>query len=145
MSPRKILFFVITGIIILSIIIGVIILSNKEKVTKEIPKNLRIWITDGTSESYNDIISGFKKFAPEYANTNIVVEKKTTDPILYRTLLLSTIADENGPDIFMLSSGEDAVLSTKIEPIPSTAISIGDFEKQYEDIFMPLVFSTGVA
>ena len=142
MSPRKILFFVITGIIIISIIIGITLLSNKQKVVKEIPKSLRIWITDGTSESYKDIIIGFKKYAPEYANTDIVVEKKTTDPVLYRTLLLSTIADENGPDIFMLSSGEDAVLSTKIEPIPSSTITIGDFEKQYEDIFMPLVFST---
>jgi maltose-binding protein MalE len=145
MSPRKILFFVITGILVLSIIIGMIILSNKQKVVKEIPKSLRIWITDWTSESYKDIIAGFKKYAPEYANTDIVVEKKTTDPVLYRTLLLSTIADENGPDIFMLSSGEDAVLSTKIEPIPSSAITIGNFEKQYEDIFMPLIFSTGAA
>jgi len=58
---------------------------------------------------------------------------------------LSTLADENGPDIFMLSSGEDAVLSTKIEPIPSSAINIGDFEKEYEDIFTPLIFSTGAA
>jgi len=46
MSPRKILFFVITGIIVFSIIIGTIILSNKEKVVKEIPKILRIWIAE---------------------------------------------------------------------------------------------------
>jgi len=117
-----------------------IFLSNKQKVVKEIPKSLRIWITEWTSESYKDIITNFKKYAPEYANTDIVIEKKTTDPVLYRTLLLSTLADENGPDIFMLSSGEDAVLSTKIEPIPSSAINIGDFEKSYEDIFMPLIF-----
>jgi hypothetical protein len=41
---------------------------------------------------------------------NIVFEKKTNDMIRYRTLLLSTMTDETGPDIFMIPAGEDEIL-----------------------------------
>jgi hypothetical protein len=63
---------------------------------------MKIWIQNGTTESYESLITGFKEFAPEYKGTDIIIEKKTTDPIRYRTLLLSTMADGVGPDIFVV-------------------------------------------
>lgn len=83
-------------------IIGILILQNKGEKEIIIPGSIKIWITDGTTLGYDALIAGFKAYAPEYKNTNIVFEKKTTDPIRYRTLLLKTMAEGTGPDIFMV-------------------------------------------
>jgi hypothetical protein len=105
MSPRKIIFLVIAGIALLSIIGTIVYMSTRASAPQVAPATMKIWITDGTTESYEPIIAGFKKYAPEYEETDIIVEKKTTDPIRYRTLLLSTLADGvGGPDIFSVRS-----------------------------------------
>jgi len=102
MSQKKIIFLVIVGILALSIIIGFAYISNKQQSTKPKTSTMKIWITDGTSESYQKLVDGFKKYAPEYARTEILIEKQTSDPDRYRTLLLSTATEGSGPDIFML-------------------------------------------
>jgi ABC-type glycerol-3-phosphate transport system substrate-binding protein len=43
----------------------------------------------------------------------------------------------------MLHSGEDAILDSKIEPIPSDVLDFSDFDKRYDDIFQWLLSSTG--
>jgi hypothetical protein len=83
-------------------IIGILVLKNRTTKPAVIPGTLKIWITDGTTLGYDALTLGFKAYAPEYKDTNIVFEKKTTDPIRYRTLLLKTMADGTGPDIFMV-------------------------------------------
>jgi ABC-type glycerol-3-phosphate transport system substrate-binding protein len=144
MSPKKIMFFVIIWIIALSMIIGILILQNQSSTTSVTPpETLKIWITDGTSLGYEALTAGFKTYAPEYKNTNIVFEKKTTDPIRYRTLLLKTMADGTGPDIFMVGAWEDSVIESRIEPIPSDVLEFGNFEKRYDDVFLPLIVSSG--
>lgn len=40
----------------------------------------------------------------------ITLEKKTENADRYRTLLLSTMTEGSGPDIFMLRFGEDEIL-----------------------------------
>lgn len=143
MSLRKIIFFITAWVLILALIITIVILSNKwEKVTA-IPGDIKIWITSGTTEWYDSLIEGFKEYAPEFKDTTITFEKKTTDPIRYRILLLSTMAEWTGPDIFMVGAGTDDVLQSKIEPIPSDVIDFSDFEKRYDDIFLPLIVSSG--
>lgn len=102
----------------------------------EVPKAITLWITDGSSEDFAPIIEGFKSYAPEYKSMAINIEKKTSDAIRYRTLLLSTFTDGTGPDIFMLSSGQDRILEAKREPIPDRIVSTSAFEKEYEDIFL---------
>jgi hypothetical protein len=47
------------------------------------------------------------------------------------------------PDIFMVGAGEDAILRSRIEPIPEEYIDIRYFEREYDDIFLPLIVSTG--
>lgn len=143
MSQRKIIFFIILGILTIGIAIGFTYISNQQQSKKTSTKTITIWITDGTTESYKNIIQGFKKYAPEYKNTEFIIEKQTNDTNRYRNMLLSTFTEWNWPDIFMLKNGEDAILETKIEPIPSTVIDIWDFDKRYDDIFQDLVYSTG--
>lgn len=143
MSPKKIIFFIVAGVITLGIIITIVVLSNRKKDIVAVPASMKIWIQNGTTETYDTLIAWFKEYAPEYKNTDIVFEKKTTDPIRYRTLLLSTMADGVGPDIFMVGAGADVVLESKIEPIPSDVLDFGDFEKRYDDVFSWLIVSSG--
>lgn len=139
MGLRKIIFLAGAGIIGLACIIGIIMLSKAGKQTVEVPKSLSIWITEWSTEEYKELIDGFYKYAPDYSKMKIQVEKKTSDPVRYRTLLLSTISDGSGPDIFMLKSGEDRVLESKTEPIPLSYFPNTDFERSYEDIFLTLL------
>lgn len=143
MSQKKIIFFVIVVLIFVSLIATVVYISRQKKATNTIPVSLKIWITDGTSDSYKTLIEGFKKYAPEYNKTTIVVEKQTSDADRYRTLLLSTLTQWSGPDIFMLHSGEDNILESQIEPIPSDVLDFSSFDKRYDDIFQGLLTSTG--
>jgi ABC-type glycerol-3-phosphate transport system substrate-binding protein len=143
MSQKKIIFFVIVGLIVVSMIIGIFLLKNQTTQSKIMPWTLKIWITDGTTLGYDALTAGFKAYAPEYKNTDIVFEKKTTDAVRYRTLLLKTMADGTGPDIFMVWAWEDSVIESRIAPIPSDVLDFRDFEKRYDDIFLPLIVSSG--
>jgi len=143
MAPRKIIFFVVVGLVSLVLVVAILLLQKKTNTPSIAPKEIKIWITSWSAEWYESIVEWFKWAFPEYKNTNIVFEKKTTDPIRYRTLLLTTLADGNWPDIFMLEAWADDVLASKIEPIPSDIIDISYFERNYDDIFLPLIVSSG--
>lgn len=143
MSQKKIIFFAIIATIIIAIATTMIYISKQSKSKISGPSTLKIWITEGTSDSYDSLIEGFKKYAPEYNNTEFIIEKQTSDADRYRTLLLSTLTEWSGPDIFMLHSGEDTILETKIEPIPSDLLDFSDFDKRYDDLFQWLISSTG--
>jgi len=143
MSPRKIIFFAVAWITAIILIITIIVLSNKKGNPVQAPKELKIWINEWTTNDYLTIIEGFKKYAPEFSSTTITVEKKTTDPVRYRTLLLSMMSDNMSPDIIMLGAGEDDILKSRIEPIPEEYIDINFFEKEYDDVFLSLLTSTG--
>lgn len=143
MSKNKIIFLVIIGIIFVALIITITYISRQNKAQNSNKDTIKIWITDGTTEAYESIIDGFKKYAPKYAKTDFVIEKQFSDADRYRQLLLNVFTEWNGPDIFMLKSGEDEILETKIIPIPDNVIDFSDFDKRYDDIFQDLVYSTG--
>lgn len=144
MSQKKIIFFIILGIVLLAMIIGFTYIWNQQQHKKKpSASSMKIWITDGTTESYQKLIDGFKKYAPEYARTDIIIKKQSSDSERYRTLLLSTITEWNWPDIFMVKNWEDDILETKIEPIPNEALDFWEFEKRYDDTFRDLVYFTG--
>ena len=142
MSQNKIIFFVIIGIIFVTVFIAITYISWQDNTKKDNTDTIKIWITDGTSESYQTIIDWFKKYAPEYTKTDFIIEKQSNDADRYRQLLLNVFTEWSGPDIFMLKSGEDEILDTKIEPIPNTIIDFSDFDKRYDDIFKDLIYST---
>ncbi len=141
MSSKKIIFLIIVGIIFIAIMSVAIYISGDRKPAPNTKWSITIWITDGTTESYKTLIDWFKKYAKEYAKSDIIVEKQTSNPDLYREILKSTLSEWNGPDIFMLHSGEDAFLETKIEPIPRDVLDFSEFDKKYDDIFQDLIAS----
>lgn len=141
MSQKKIIFFIIAGIILVSLIAWIAYISGQTK-TEKVQWSIKIWINDGTTESYASLIEGFRQYAPEYKSVDIVFEKQSSDPDRYRTLLLSTLTEWSGPDIFMLRSGEDILLENKLEPIPNDVLDFSDFDKKYDDLFQDLIYST---
>lgn len=93
MSQKKIIFFIIVGIVLLALIAGVLYLSN-QKQTQKASGNLVVWINEGTTEAFNKLITGFHEADPENKKISITVEKKTSNPDNYRTTLLNTLADD---------------------------------------------------
>lgn len=43
----------------------------------------------------------------------------------------------------MVDAGADNILRDKVEPIPSEYINTSDFAKRFDDIFLPLLESSG--
>ena len=142
MSPQKITFFVFSGIALLWLIYGAWVLSQKTETQSSTKESLTIWVTEGTTDQYTPLIEGFKKTKPEYTSANIEI-RVFPEYTQYQKILLNTLADGKGPDIFMVDAGGDAILADKVEPIPSTVLDFSTFEKEFESIFLPLLSSTG--
>lgn len=139
MSPRKIIFIAVASVLWLLILYGAWKLSHSEAKKEEIlTGNLSVWILWDTTEWYEKLREWFSLFAPEYKNVTIEF-RKFSDYKSYQKILLSALADQKWPDIFMVEAGTDSILEEKLEPIPSEYIDIADFEKRFEDIFLPLV------
>ncbi len=100
--------------------------------------SLNIWIVWDTTLWYDTLIEWFRAYAPEYRNAPITF-KKFSDYASYQKILLSTLADGNGPDIFMVEAGADTILRDKVESIPSRYVDVSDFEKRFDDVFLPLI------
>lgn len=139
MSPRKLIFIAIVTLFVLWLLYGVWKLNNAEpKKNISLTGSLSIWILSDTTEGYESIKEGFYEYAPEYQNASIAF-RKFSDYSSYQKILLSALADQNWPDIFMVEAGSDSILEEKVEPIPEAYIDISDFDKRFEDIFLPLV------
>jgi maltose-binding protein MalE len=143
MSLRKIIFIAVSVLLTLGILFAFWKLSNSSQTpTTKVWWNLNIWILDDTTEGFEKLEEWFKKSFPEYSSVTLDF-KKFNDYGSYQKILLSTLADGNGPDIFMVEHGADSILRDKLEPIPSSIIDIPSFEKRFEDIFLDLVENTG--
>ena len=143
MSTKKIIFLISIGLLLIALVFGIWKLSNsttRSKIT--FTGSLSIWIVGDTTKGYDSLIEWFHSYAPEYKLANIEF-KKFGDYATYQKMLLSTLADGNGPDIFVVNAWGDTILRDKIEPIPSEYTHIADFDKRYEDVFLPLIESTG--
>ena len=143
MSPRKIIFLVIIGILWLLIIYGIWNLSQSRKARKNIEvKSISVWVVWDTSEQYQNLFSEFSILNKTYKNTTIDI-RVFPDYDKYQRSLLSTLSDGTGPDIFMVEWGGDAILESKVFPLPSSIVDLSNFDKKYEDIFLPLIRSEG--
>ncbi len=143
MSTRKIIFLILIGV---SLLAGLFFLwkVSQSQATRKAEKvnELSIWVVWGTTEQYNSLFADFGKYAPDYSRTKLSV-RIFSDYKQYRRVLLSTLADGKWPDIFQVEALGDDILEKQIAPIPEEYIDIKDFEKKYEDIFLPLLTETG--
>lgn len=143
MSSNKIIFLSIAGTIVIWILIAFWAL-NRNSATKNAAQkwSLTVWIVGDTTEWYDTLTAGFHEYAPEYKNVSITF-KKFSDYSSYQKILLSTLADQKWPDIFMVDADADNILRDKVDPIPSEYINISDFAKRFDDVFLPLLESSG--
>lgn len=141
MGNKKIIFLVVVAIILVGLGAALMFLNGQEKKTSTTGA-LKIWINEGTTDDFQKLIDGFYKANPANKNISITVEKKSsTTTSGYNTLLLTAIADKNGPDIFMLPKGEDANLEGQISEIPEEYINIADFQRRFDGVFSDLIIT----
>jgi ABC-type glycerol-3-phosphate transport system substrate-binding protein len=143
MSSRKIIFLIVVSIVWLLMVYGIWNLSQTAKIKKDTKvKNITLWVVWDTSQQYQDLLSEFWKANPTYKDTTIDV-RVFPDYEKYQRILLSTLSEWTGPDIFMVEWGGDAILESKILPLPDSVIWLSNFDKKYEDIFLPLIVTEG--
>lgn len=139
MASRKIIFLIVVGILWVLIILGIVSVANKRETQQntKVP-SLSIWVVWWTSEDYWKVFSWFNALSPVYKDTLLDI-RVFPNYSNYRDILLSTLADGNGPDIFMIEGSGDDILTSKSVSIPEPYVDLSDFEKRYDDIFLPLL------
>lgn len=140
LSKNKIVFFAVTGVVLLAIIIGISMLgsSSSKKPQTNSPKELTVWVVGDETSGFSDIITGFKNRYPDYKNTDVKVTK-FGNYVDYEKTLLAVLSDGNSPDIFVVNSSDGGLLESKILAIPSDIIHPDDFSKNFNKVFDDLV------
>ncbi|GAB4144238.1 MAG: hypothetical protein OHK0017_02550 [Patescibacteria group bacterium] len=134
---QKILFWVVTVILLVAIIFGIAQLFNKP-VARVVVDNTPVTLTWRkpfyTQNDYQDIINDFRKIYP-----NISIELETVsqaefgDGIPYYQRLVSDFAIDNPPDIFSISNSDLAAVSQFMTPIDYYK---GDALAKYKEDFV---------
>lgn len=136
LSKNKLIFFAVTGVLLLVLIIGISMLGSSpaKKTRTNAPKELTVWVVGDETSGFSDIITGFKNRYPDYKNTEIKVTKfgNYTD---YEKTLLTVLADGNSPDIFVVNSSDGGLLESKILAIPADIVNPDDFSKNFNKVF----------
>ena len=135
LSKNKIIFFAITGVVLLGIIVGIGMLGSATPTTKnKAPKELTVWVVGDESVGFSDIITGFKARYPDYATMEVKVTKfgNYAD---YEKTLLTVLGDGNSPDIFVVNGTDSWLLESKILAIPATIINPDEFSKNFNKVF----------
>lgn len=140
LSKNKIVFFAVTGVVLLAIIIGISMLGSSSSKKPQInsPKELTVWVVGDETSGFSDIITGFKNRYPDYKNTDVKVTK-FGNYVDYEKTLLAVLSDGNSPDIFVINSSDGGLLESKILAIPSDIIHPDDFSKNFNKVFDDLV------
>lgn len=141
MSQRKIIFLIIVGIVLTALVAGLLLLTNQKPKTTN-SGSLSIWINEGTTEDFQKLIDGFYAYSPANKNIKITAHKEASTTVAgYNTRLLQTIANGEGPDIFMVPHGEYSPLESRIAEIPSSVLSVTDFENRFDTVFSDLIIN----
>lgn len=140
MSPKKIIVFIITGLVVLGLIIAFVIYSGPTTKTTgpKGPSELTVWVVGDDTAGFEPLIADFKKGNKAYADTKILFTKFASYQD-YERSLINVIADGNSPDIFVVPSTGAGLLESKIEAIPDTFFDGQDLSKNLNRLFDPLL------
>lgn len=136
MNKNKLIFAVIWGIILLSIIFIILSLPNKNtKTTTVSSTDMSIWILQDSQSGFKTVIEDFKKIYPKYAQVNINVESFSSYKE-YSLALTSAIIQWKTPDIFVLNNRETKPLFlSQISAFDNELFSVNDFRAKYKTVF----------
>jgi ABC-type glycerol-3-phosphate transport system substrate-binding protein len=143
MASRKIIFFAVIGLLIIWVLLALVKISKStdEKQAKAV-QSLSIWAVWGASEDYKKIFEWARETVPEIKDATFDIRVFPSYES-YRDVLLSTLASDGGPDIFMIEAGADDILASKSVSIPGRFLDLTNYEKRYEDIFLDLLETDG--
>lgn len=137
-NKNKIIFLIIGGLIVLSIIFLLVTISNKptsdnwSKLSWDIFKIWLVW--DSVTDS-NTFIEWFKKVYPNFKNKQIIIESFDSYED-YTYTLMSSISSWNWPDVFVLNNNEkSSVFSNQVLWIEPNIVNPNDFRKKYKWVF----------
>jgi ABC-type glycerol-3-phosphate transport system substrate-binding protein len=143
MASRKILFFAIIGLLIVWALLALLRLSKStEEEQAKVVESISIWVVWWVSDDYTNILEWARETIPEIKDARFDI-RVFPNYESYRDVLLSTLASDGGPDIFMIEAGTDDVLASKSISIPGRFLDLSDYEKRYEDIFLDLLETEG--
>lgn len=139
MSKSKIIFWAIGAVLLMIVVYWVSLLNswwNKKKVSW--PKEFNVWVVGDESAGFSDIKEWFKERFPAYANTEINFRKFSSYED-YEETLLTVMADNNSPDVFVVNNNWWDLLESKIQAIPNEVIDSLDFSKRFNKAFDDLI------
>ena len=140
MSPKKLIFFVIAGLMVAGLVITFLVISQTSKTEKwpKGPDELTVWVVGDDTVGFEPIITDFKKQKPTYQDTKITFTKFASYQD-YERSLINVIADGNSPDIFVVPSTGAGLLESKIEPISDAYFDGQDLSKNLNRLFDSLL------
>lgn len=131
MSPKKIIFLTIVGLVAV-IFIGIIIWlqgASKPAATGDTgPEKISIWLVGEDTAPWEELAASFQKASSRYAATKFEFIKfaRYSD---YESVVLNALADGRGPDILTVSSQSETIFSGKTTDLPAQYVPefAGDF------------------
>lgn len=90
---------------------------------------LEFWGVGDTRNIWSNIITSYKE-----ANTHVAIEYREIDKETYEEYLVNRLAENQGPDIFMLKNSWIEKHKDKIFPLPETPLNF--FPKDFRRIFV---------
>ncbi len=140
MSPKKLIFFVVVGLIVAGLVITFLVISQNTKTEKwpRGPEKLTVWVVGDDTVGFEPIIADFKKQKTAYQDTNIIFTKFASYQD-YERSLINVIADGNSPDVFVVPSTGAGLLESKIEPISDAYFDGQDLSKNLNRLFDSLL------
>jgi hypothetical protein len=134
-NRNKLIFWIIWGIILVSIIFLLLMLTaNKDWSTNSSNWAVNIWFV-WENFATSDLITSFKELYPAHKNktVNIEIFPNFED---YTYALASAINSWIWPDIFVLNNNEKySIFSNQVAWISSSVVSPNDFRKRYKLFF----------
>lgn len=144
-NKNKLVFWVIGGLILLSIVFLLITITNKNKESVKTGASwevFKIWTFWNSMTDSLGFIDWFKNVNPDYKNREIVVENFTSYED-YTYTLMSALTSWKWPDLFVLNNNEkNTVFTNQILWLDPATINPNDFRKRYKGFFSDDLIST---
>lgn len=140
MSPKKLIAFIVAGLIVLGLVIAAVVYSGKSDNNKgpKGPAELTVWVVGDDTDGFKPLVDDFQKSHPNYKNTKIVFTKFASYQD-YERSLINVIADGNSPDIFVVPSTGAGLLESKIQPVSDSYFEGQDLSSNLNRLFDPLL------
>jgi len=137
MTNKKLIFIIISAIILLLVIFLALKISSKTKqvsTTKANAWDFKIWILNDDKDKFNNFLDSFKAINKQYSKKvfSVVSFDNYSE---YEKVLASAISKWQAPDMFVLNNNTSSFADEQISWIDPKIINPNDFRKKYKWVF----------